>query len=75
MRHLPSIEALSDVDDRRMLAELEIRQMLEKLARVRHLVERADRLLTVLACGELSVEAEAVSEEEASVIPINTRKR
>jgi hypothetical protein len=54
MKHLPSVEALSDIDDARLLAELEICQMLEKLAQVRTLVDRADRLLsTVLACGEV----------------------
>src|SRR5262249_25159798 len=54
-RHLPSVQALSDMDDARLLAELEICQMLEKLAQVRTLVDRADRLLsTVLACGEVA---------------------
>jgi hypothetical protein len=48
MKHLPSIEALTDSDDRRLLAELEIRQLLEKLARVRALVDRADHLITTL---------------------------
>jgi hypothetical protein len=58
MRHLPSIEALTDADDRRLLAELEICHVLEKLARVRALVDRADHLLTtVLACGEGANEA------------------
>lgn len=53
MKHLPSIEALTATDDRRLLAELEICEVLEKLARVRALVDRADRLLaTVLASGE-----------------------
>ena len=48
---LPSIEALTNADDRRLLAELEICQVLEKLARVRAFVDRADRLLaTALAC-------------------------
>lgn len=52
MKHLPSIEALMATDDRRLLVELEIYGVLEKLARVRALVDRADRLLaTVLACG------------------------
>lgn len=52
MKHLPSIEALTDADDRRLLAELEICEVLEKLARVRALVDRADNLITtVLACG------------------------
>jgi hypothetical protein len=46
MKHLPSIEALTDSDDRRLLAELEICQLLEKLARVRALVDRADHLIT-----------------------------
>ncbi len=53
MKHLPSIEALTSGDDRRLLAELEICEVLEKLARVRALVDRADRLLaTVLASGQ-----------------------
>jgi hypothetical protein len=42
---LPSVEALSDADDGRLLAELEICQMLEKLARLRALVARAHDLL------------------------------
>jgi hypothetical protein len=38
-------------DDSQLLAELEIREVKEKLARVRALVDRADHLLaTVLAC-------------------------
>lgn len=58
MRHLPSIEALTDADDKRLLAELEICQVLEKLARMRALVDRADHLLTtVLACGAEVFEA------------------
>lgn len=48
MKHLPSIEALTDSDDRRLLAELEICQLLEKLARVRALVDRADHLITTI---------------------------
>lgn len=53
MKHLPSIEALTAADDRRLLAELEICEVLQKLARVRALVDRADHLLaTVLACGQ-----------------------
>ena len=53
MRHLPSIEALLAIDDSRLLAELEICEVKEKLARVRALVDRADNLLaTVIACGE-----------------------
>jgi hypothetical protein len=44
MRHLPSIEALSDVDDRRLLAELELCRLLE-------LVERAKKLLVTIADG------------------------
>jgi hypothetical protein len=53
MKHLPSIEALTADDDKRLLAELEIYDVREKLARVRALVARADHLLaTVLACGE-----------------------
>jgi hypothetical protein len=52
MKHLPSIEALTDADDERLLAELEICHVLDRLAHVRALVDRADRLLTtVLACG------------------------
>jgi hypothetical protein len=61
MKHLPSIEALTDADDRRLLAELEICEVLEKLARVRALVDRADHLITtVLACGSQANDAEAV---------------
>jgi hypothetical protein len=53
MKHLPTIEALTDSDDKRLLAELEICNVMEKLARVRAIVDRADHLLTtVLACGE-----------------------
>lgn len=53
MKHLPSIEALTATDDRQLLAELEICDVLQKLARVRALVDRADRLLaTVLANGD-----------------------
>src|SRR5262245_13924829 len=56
MRHLPSVEALSDIDDRRLLAELEVYKMLEKLAKVRSLVDRANQVLaTVITCGETSV--------------------
>lgn len=52
MRHLPSIEALSDVDDQRLLAELDLRAKLEKLARARQLVERASAFLaTVVVAG------------------------
>ena len=57
MKHLPSIEALTAADDRRLLAELEICEVLQKLARVRALVDRADHLLaTVLACGQVNDE-------------------
>jgi hypothetical protein len=60
MKHLPSIEALTASDDRRLLAELEICEVLEKLARVRALVDRADRVLTtVLASGQEVVDAGA----------------
>ena len=60
MKHLPSIEALTAADDRRLLAELEICEVLQKLARVRALVDRADHLLaTVLACGQQSGDADA----------------
>jgi hypothetical protein len=52
VRHLPSIEALSDVDDRRLAAELELRAMLEELARVREFVENASAFLaTVVVSG------------------------
>lgn len=63
MKHLPSIEALTAIDDRRLLAELEICDVLQKLARVRALVDRADHLLaTVLACGGQQVDAEEAAE-------------
>lgn len=64
MRHLPSIEALTDADDRRLLAELEICHVLERLARVRAFVDRADHLLaTVLACSQ---EREGSEEPDAA---------
>ena len=82
MKHLPSIEALTATDDRRLLAELEICEVLEKLARVRALVDRADHLLaTVLACGERAkdVDASQLFDEEdtalASAILASLRKR
>ena len=63
MKHLPSIEALTAADDRRLLAELEICEVLQKLARVRALVDRADHLLaTVLACGQQQVDAADAAE-------------
>ena len=71
MKHLPSIEALTATDDRRLLAELEICEVLEKLARVRALVDRADRLLaTVLASGERPADAaqSVVLDEEDSAL-------
>jgi hypothetical protein len=43
---LPSVEALSSMDDGRLLAELEICRMMEKLARLRTLVARAHALVT-----------------------------
>ena len=68
MKHLPSIEALTAADDRRLLAELEICEVLQKLARVRALVDRADHLLaTVLACGQQvndAAAAELVDDED-----------
>ena len=48
MRHLPSIEALSDVDDRRLLAELEVCRLLDRLSQAHALVERAKLLLTTI---------------------------
>lgn len=51
MKHLPTIEALTNTDDRRLLAELEICQVLDKLARVRALVDRADTLLANVLAG------------------------
>ncbi|MBX3201474.1 MAG: hypothetical protein KF894_25280 [Labilithrix sp.] len=60
MKHLPSIEALTAADDTRLRAELQICETLEKLARVRALVDRADQLLaTVLACGQQANDADA----------------
>jgi hypothetical protein len=43
--HLPTVEALSDVDDRRLLVELEICRLLDRLARAHALLERARSLL------------------------------
>ena len=81
MKHLPSIEALTATDDRRLVAELEICEVLEKLARVRALVDRADHLLaTVLACGERgnNVDASQLFDDEdtalASAILASLRK-
>ena len=79
MKHLPSIEALTAADDRRLLAELEICEVLEKLARVRALVDRADNLLaTVLACGEQANDADAAElfedSELASAILASIRR-
>jgi hypothetical protein len=66
MKHLPSIEALIATDDRRLLAELEICEALEKLARVRALVDRADHLLaTVLASGEQANDTALDDEDSA----------
>jgi hypothetical protein len=45
MKHLPSVEALSDADDRRLLVELEICRLLDKLAMAHALVERAKKVL------------------------------
>lgn len=71
MRHLPSIEALTAADDRRLLAELEICEVMEKLARVRALIDRADHLLaTVLASGSQGSDALAnvvLDEEDATL--------
>jgi hypothetical protein len=68
MKHLPSIEALTAADDRQLLAELEICEVLEKLARVRALVDRADHLLaTVLASGEQANDAD----ENDAEAPLN----
>ncbi|HVH47410.1 MAG TPA: hypothetical protein VM925_33980 [Labilithrix sp.] len=65
MRHLPSIEALTAGDDSRLLAELEICEVQEKLAKVRALVDRADHLLaTVLACGEQATDADVADIEQ-----------
>ena len=55
MRHLPSIEALSDVDDRRLLVELEVCRLLDRLSQAHALVERAKVLLTTIV--EPSAEA------------------
>ena len=66
MKHLPSIEALTNSDDRRLLAELEISQVLEKLARVRAFVDRANHVLsTALACD--------ISDDEGECTPIDER--
>jgi hypothetical protein len=77
MKHLPSIEALTAADDRRLLAELKICAALEKLARVRALVDRADQLLTtVLACGEHVARdeaADALADSELAAILTSVR--
>ncbi|MBX3204795.1 MAG: hypothetical protein KF764_06985 [Labilithrix sp.] len=60
MKHLPSIEALTAADDTRLRVELEICEALDRLARVRALVDRADQLLAnVLARGQQANDADA----------------
>ncbi|OJY21822.1 MAG: hypothetical protein BGO98_03115 [Myxococcales bacterium 68-20] len=53
-----------------MLAELEICEVLQKLARVRALVDRADHLLaTVLACGQVNeADAAELLDDEDTVL-------
>lgn len=51
MKHLPSIEALTAVDDRRLFAELRLRRRAQALAELRCLVEHADRLLASQLAG------------------------
>ncbi len=76
MKHLPSIEALSDGDDRRLLAELEICHVLEKLAHVRALVDHADHLImTVLACGGSANEGICAPIDEGVCFSILSRLR
>lgn len=59
MKHLPTVEALMDADDQRLRAELEVCQVLEKLARVRAIADRAANLITTaIACGEPPPEEE-----------------
>lgn len=72
MRHLPSIEALSDVDDQRLLAELEVCRLLDKLSEAHALVERAKLLLTTIV--EPSAEAVLGREglEGANSGPVST---
>lgn len=61
MKVLPSIEALTAPDDSRLLAELELRHVIDELAQVRSFVERADHLVaTVLACDEHAEEEPAL---------------
>jgi hypothetical protein len=57
-RHLPSIEALSEVSDDRLLAELEIRTALEKVARARAVVDRVDQLLHEILADERAQQQE-----------------
>ena len=77
MKHLPSIEALTAADDSRLLAELQISEVLEKLARVRALVDRADHLLaTALACGAQAndTDADLLEDGELSAILASVRR-
>ena len=69
MKHLPSVEALTNSDDRRLLAELEICQVLEKLARVRALVDRADSLLASVLAGTQN----HAGADEGACVPVDER--
>jgi hypothetical protein len=66
MKHLPTVEALMDADDQRLRAELEVCQVLEKLARVRAIADRAAHLITTaVACGERAPAEEEDASERA----------
>jgi hypothetical protein len=77
-RVLPSIEALCDPSDDRLLAELEVSAVLEKLARVRAMVDRADRLLKTVVADTTVVDADeaaVASRLTAQLLTIVRRKR
>jgi hypothetical protein len=74
----PSIEALCDPSDDRLLAELEVSAVLEKLARVRAMVDRADRLLKTVVADSTTTdpdEAEVASRVTSQLLMMIRKKR
>jgi len=51
MVHLPTVQALMDTDERRMLAELEIGKARDTLVRLRAAIDHAEDVLSALAGG------------------------
>ncbi len=51
MVHLPTVQALMDTDERRMLAELEIGRARDTLVRLRAAIDHAEDMLSAMAGG------------------------